>query len=298
MGDENYDAIYLSDSGKNMDELNRSLSLRLKKMNHDMAAVVGNNLEETILALNEHYASTDRKLHLLLDETQPLFSDSSTVLRFRAYNQELASIKFTYSIFPHVFSNMQEYGSRFQDSVVLVPLRPFEKPAIDQLVFLASDENRLENLRSLTKSFSPVKPYVFDYDVTSHMQELTGGLPYFIQGLMSDICNIAIQDFSGVIKKEGFERAVTQYSFHTREQISHLWNSLTDIQRNMLTSILKGDKTSDDLRTLAKGNPSQYFGALRPLSDDGVGIIEEVDGKLAIRGRFMREALAYLGGFT
>jgi hypothetical protein len=302
--------LYIGNSGMDQEALFSSICNALRSSNHAAHPLVEGqpNLESALLAINAHYADSERPFHLILDETASLLSNPAFALQSKVWNEQLNSIKFVYAVFPHVFASMQTASSRFQDSAGMVPLVPFCMEETRQLIYLSQDADRMSSLAGVRKpSFIVVKPYRFEEDPTERVFNFTGGLPFLVQGLMSEAISHAQEtNEPEYLNTKVFEAACESFPMTIIEQLDHFWNSLTPMQQRMLIRTEKlGSASEDELLEEAmrissgqRFTPSMFHGALNPLAERGIHLLERQQDRYSIRGTVMKDCINYFGKFT
>ena len=294
------DAIYISNTGSDSAELTGSIK---QSMNPTLAEKFGQtqylSLNELLRNMDTYYTSEGRKLFIFLDETADLFRDAKATQDFRAYNQDFHSLVFVYSIFPHVFEQMQKDTSRFQDTAKMVPLVPFDYEHTKDLVELCTDGGRIMAIDAQNRRTPYViRPFTVEEGIRRKVFDATGGLPFLIQGLMGELVDVSSSTASPTeLTDEKFQSAYAGFRLGVREQLSHFWNGLTTLQKQILGIISTEEGITGDnlLSRVNPENPSVWLGGLNPLLDTkGMGIITTgKQGGYSIRGEIINEALRY-----
>ncbi|PIY60056.1 hypothetical protein COY95_03790 [Candidatus Woesearchaeota archaeon CG_4_10_14_0_8_um_filter_47_5] len=296
------DVIYLGYSGNSLDAFLHQLQDALTLSGPNTVQLANKSTaSQTLHALSSGYQDSGKMLLVLMDETEQLFRDSSIVHQFRDYNQQLPAVSFLYAIFPHVFERMQESSSRFQDTVTMIPLTPFNLEQTRALVTLCQDSDAMRGLAQIPQRLMYLltfDPFRVEEGLTQRVQEVTGGFPFLVQTYMKMLVDYAAEQGKEPLYLNNEIAAAMEVHFTDaiRPQISHLWNAFSSLQRTMILYVLKNPGITDEglwkaTESFHVKNDSVYLGALSPLTyTRGVGLV--TDGNtFAIPGSAVRASL-------
>jgi len=294
--------IYISDSGRNSAELsNKIYDAWGGNINSPDAGSFGNkdNLQIMLGNYNHILKEEGRHVYILLDETDRLFADEDSARLLRNLNQQLTNITLSYSMFPHVFADLQKKVSRFQDTTEFVPLVPFNIGETRDLVHICQDSDLMQGLAtSAEKDVFDFKGYTVKEDLPEKLLEYTGGFPFLQQGLMRELLQYsAITPEENVLTPKKLDEACDNFKYQVQEQIAHLWNALTPMQKNILVSVSNHPDAPVDYvaSAVSAENPSEFFGAINSIGDKGLGVIEG-ESRFNIRGKLLTNAIGFFGG--
>lgn len=306
-GDE---GIYIPVSGNSMEGLKAKLAAGIKHLSSDTAEVLSevlskaDTLENGLYEIDRACQKSETRWLIALDETAELLSDVSAIDHMKGLNQNLANVTLAYAIFPHIFEEIQAKASRFQDSAQMTPLLPFTYEQTETLVRLCEDEQKMIEIaapRKLERFFN-VTSYTVDSEAIDKVFSYTGGFPFLIQELMQKsiqgLPNGSLED-SLHIFPESIDNGLQAVYQNIREQMAHMWNAFSELQKTMIEITLTSVEGSTEqeliecTRNLHEDNPSLYLGAINPLAEKGNGILLNQNGRYSVNGEIFRKQFEY-----